>query len=44
MLKRFKSVSMMLFLMGASTGAAMAIPASGMDDVRIMAQFKSSVE
>lgn len=41
MLKRFKSVSMMLFLMGASTGAAMAIPASGMDDVRIMQQSGS---
>lgn len=38
MLKRFKSVSMMLFLMGASAGTAFAVPASGMDDVRITQQ------
>ena len=38
MLKRFKSVSMVLFLMGASAGTAFAVPASGMDDVRITQQ------
>ena len=38
MLKRLKSVSMMLFLMGASSGAAYAAPASGIDDVRITQQ------
>ena len=38
MLKRLKSVSMMLFLMGTSTGAAYAASNSGADDVRITQQ------
>ena len=38
MLKRLKSVSMMLFLMGASTGAAYAVPNLGSDDVRVTQQ------
>jgi len=38
MLKRLKTVSMMLFLMGASTGAAFATPATGVDDVKITQQ------
>jgi len=38
MLKRLKSVSMMLFLMGASTGAAYAVSNPGADDVRITQQ------
>ena len=38
MLKRLKTVSMMLFLMGTSTGAAFAISAPGADDVRIIQQ------
>jgi len=38
MLKRLKTVSMMLFLMGASTGAAYATPATGADDVKITQQ------
>ncbi len=38
MLKQFKSVSMMLFLMGASSGMAFAIPASGMNDMRVTQQ------
>ena len=35
MLKRLKTVSMMLFLMGASTGAAYAASPAGVDDVKI---------
>ena len=38
MLKRLKSVSMMLFLMGASSGAAYAVSNQGADDVRITQQ------
>ena len=38
MLKRLKTVSMMLFLMGASTGAAYATTAMGVDDVKITQQ------
>ena len=35
MLKRLKSVSMLLFLMGASTGAAYAVANPGVTDVNI---------
>ena len=38
MLKRLKTVSMMLFLMGASTGAAFATSPAGVDDVKIVQQ------
>ena len=38
MLKRLKSVSMMLFLMGASTGAAYAVSNPGVTDVKITQQ------
>ena len=38
MLKRLKTVSMMLFLMGASTGAAYATTSMGVDDVKITQQ------
>ena len=38
MLKRLKTVSMMLFLMGASTGAAYAASLVGVDDVKITQQ------
>ena len=38
MLKRLKSVSMMLFLMGASTGAAYAVANPGVTDVKITQQ------
>lgn len=38
MLKQLKTVSMMLFLMGASNGIASAVPAAGMDDLRITQQ------
>ncbi len=38
MLKRLKSVSMMLFLMGASTGAAYAVANPGITDVKITQQ------
>ena len=38
MLKRLKSVSMMLFLMGLSTGAAYAVSNTGTDDVKITQQ------
>ena len=38
MLKQLKTVSMMLFLMGISTGAAFATPATGVDDVKITQQ------
>ena len=34
MLKRLKSVSMLLFLMGASTGAAYAVANPGVTDVK----------
>ena len=42
MLKRLKTVSMMLFLMGASTGAAFAVPANGADDVKITQQSETA--
>ena len=42
MLKRLKTVSMMLFLMGTSTGAAFAISAPGADDVRIIQQSETA--
>ena len=42
MLKRLKTVSMMLFLMGTSTGAAFAISASGADDVKITQQSETA--
>ena len=35
MLKRLQSVSMLLFLMGASTGAAYAVANPGVADVKI---------
>ena len=38
MLKRLKSVSMLLFLMGASTGAAYAVAKPGVTDVKITQQ------
>ena len=38
MLKRLKSVSMMLFLMGASTGAAYAVSNPGITDVKVAQQ------
>ena len=38
MLKRLKSVSMLLFLMGASTGAAYAVANPGVADVKITQQ------
>ena len=38
MLKRLKTVSMMLFLLGTSTGAAFAVTPSGADDVKITQQ------
>ena len=38
MLKRLKTVSMMLFLLGMSTGAAFAASTSGADDVKITQQ------
>ena len=42
MLKRLKTVSMMLFLMGTSTGAAFAISAPGADDVKITQQSETA--
>ena len=42
MLKRLKTVSMMLFLMGASTGAVFAVPANGADDVKITQQSETA--
>ncbi|MCS3015629.1 carboxypeptidase-like regulatory domain-containing protein [Phocaeicola vulgatus] len=38
MLKRLKSVSMLLFLMGAPTGAAYAVANPGVTDVKITQQ------
>ena len=38
MLKRLKSVSMLLFLMGASTGAAYAVANPGVTGVKITQQ------
>ena len=38
MLKRLQTVSMMLFLMGISTGAAFATPTTGVDNVKITQQ------
>ena len=40
MLKRLKSVSMLLFLMGASTGAAYAVANPGVTDVKIPSQMR----
>ena len=42
MLKRLKTVSMMLFLMGASTGAAFATSPAGIDDVKITQQSETA--
>ena len=42
MLKRLKTVSMMLFLMGTSTGAAFAISTPGVDDVKITQQSETA--
>ncbi|MBQ3190827.1 MAG: TonB-dependent receptor [Bacteroidaceae bacterium] len=42
MLKRLKTVSMMLFLMGASTGAAFAVASTGADDVKITQQSETA--
>ena len=42
MLKRLKTVSMMLFLMGASTGAAFAVTSTGADDVKITQQSETA--
>ena len=40
MLKRLKSVSMLLFLMGASTGAAYAVANPGVAGVKITQQME----
>ena len=42
MLKRLKTVSMMLFLLGTSTGAAFAVTPSGADDVKIAQQSETA--
>ena len=42
MLKRLKTVSMMLFLMGGSTGAAFAVTSTGTDDVKITQQSETA--
>ena len=42
MLKRLKTVSMMLFLMGGSTGAAFAVASTGTDDVKITQQSETA--
>ena len=42
MLKRLKTVSMMLFLMGTTTGAAFATSATGVDDVKIAQQSETA--
>ena len=42
MLKRLKTVSMMLFLLGSSTGAAFAVPSMGADDVKITQQSETA--
>ena len=42
MLRRLKTVSMMLFLMGVSTGAAFATSAKGVDDVKITQQSETA--
>ena len=42
MLKRLKTVSMMLFLMGASTGAAFATSPAGVDDVKTTLQSETA--
>ena len=44
MLKRLKSVSMMLFLMGASTGAAYAVASPGVTDLKITQQSGTCVK
>ena len=42
MLRRLKTVSMMLFLMGISTGAAFATSATGVDDVKVTQQSETA--
>ena len=42
MLRRLKTVSMMLFLMGLSTGAAFATSATGVDDVKVTQQSETA--
>ena len=42
MFKRLKTVSMMLFLMGTTTGAAFAASNSGVDDVKITQQSETA--
>ena len=42
MLKRLKTVSMMLFLMGTTTGAAFATSATGVDDVKFAQQSETA--
>ena len=42
MLKRLKTVSMMLFLMGISTGAVFATSATGVDDVKVTQQSETA--
>ena len=42
MLKRLKTVSMMLFLLGTSTGAAFAASIPGADDVRVAQQSQTA--
>ena len=42
MLKRLKTVSMMLFLLGTSTGAAFAASTPGADDVRVAQQSQTA--
>ena len=42
MLKRLKTVSMMLFLLGASTGAAFAVSTPGTDDVKVAQQSQTA--
>ena len=43
MQKRFKTVSMMLFLMGAISGTAVAAPTLAADDVRITQQTNTCI-
>ena len=43
MLKRLKSVSMLLFLMGASTGAAYAVANPGVTEADIVTALESAV-
>ena len=42
MLKRLKTVSMMLFLLGTSAGAAFAVSVPGTDDVKVTQQSQTA--